>query len=98
LPVAGAAITACNEPASGTITQCSPLAVIYSDSALQNQLASLATGINGCFQFYAPPNLYRIQINEGGSFTTFQNVSLGNVSNPFGNLIISTVSGAFTIN
>src|SRR4029077_19305017 len=70
IPLAGATIRICAMPASGQ--PCSPLAQIYSDSALTQALANPTTtdGL-GNYSFYAAPGKYEIEIS-GPSITTKQ--------------------------
>ena len=70
VPLAGASIRVCSMPASGQ--PCSPLAQIYSDSALTQALANPTTtdGLGNYF-FYAAPGKYMIEVS-GPSITTKQ--------------------------
>ena len=78
IPLAGAAIRVCAMPASGQ--PCTPLAQIYSDSALTQALANPTTtdGL-GNYSFYAAPGKYEIEVS-GPGITTKQlpNVILPN--------------------
>src|SRR6266852_6201684 len=62
IPLAGATIRVCAMPASGQ--PCTPLALIYSDSALTQALANPTTtdGLGNYF-FYAAPGKYEIEIS-----------------------------------
>src|ERR1043166_3885413 len=68
VPLAGATIRVCAMPASGQ--PCSPLAQIYSDSALTQALANPTTtdGL-GNYIFYAAPGKYEIEISGPGITT-----------------------------
>ncbi|HEY6206822.1 MAG TPA: hypothetical protein VIW21_11710 [Chthoniobacterales bacterium] len=70
VPLAGAAIRVCTMPAGGQ--PCSPLAQIYSDSALTQALANPTTtdGLGNYF-FYAAPGKYMIEVS-GPAITTKQ--------------------------
>jgi len=78
IPLAGATIRVCAMPASGQ--PCTPLALIYSDSALTQALANPTTtdGL-GNYSFYAAPGKYEIEVS-GPGITTKQlpNVILPN--------------------
>src|SRR5260370_3730855 len=78
IPLAGATARVCAMPASGP--PCTPLALIYSDSALTQALANPTTtdGLGNYF-FYAAPGKYEIEIS-GPAITTKQipNVILPN--------------------
>lgn len=68
LPLAGAAIRVCAMPASGQ--PCTPLAQIYSDSALAQALANPTTSDGmGNYHFYAAPGKYMIEISGPGIVT-----------------------------
>src|SRR5882724_1395406 len=69
-PLAGATIRVCAMPAAGQ--PCTPLALIYSDSALTQALANPTTtdGL-GNYRFYAAPVKYMIEI-AGPGITTKQ--------------------------
>jgi hypothetical protein len=95
IPLSGATIRVCSMPASGQ--PCSPLAQIYSDSALTQALANPTTtdGLGNYF-FYAAPGKYMIEVS-GPGITTKQipNVILPNdPSTP----TFSTVSSTGAIN
>jgi hypothetical protein len=78
VPLAGATVRVCAMPAAGQ--PCTPLALIYSDSALTQALANPTTtdGLGNYF-FYAAPGKYEIEIS-GPQITTKQipNVILPN--------------------
>src|ERR1700760_3193290 len=83
IPLAGATVRVCSMPASGQ--PCTPLAQIYSDSALTQAIANPPTidGL-GNYSFYAAPGQYEIEIS-GPGITTRQtpNVILpGDPANP----------------
>src|SRR6266404_4882703 len=100
IPLAGATIRICAMPASGQ--PCSPLAQIYSDSALTQALANPTTtdGL-GNYSFYAAPVKYEIEIS-GPGITTKQlpNIILPNdPSSPtFSNINSSGAISAFSLN
>src|SRR6266436_3604505 len=68
IPLAGATIRVCAMPASGQ--PCTPLALIYSDSALTQALANPTTtdGL-GNYSFYAAPGKYEIEVSGPGIST-----------------------------
>jgi hypothetical protein len=77
-PLAGATVRVCTMPATGQ--PCTPLALIYSDSALTQALANPTTSDGlGNYFFYAAPGKYMIEIS-GPGITTKQipNVILPN--------------------
>ncbi len=70
LPVAGASVAVCTQPANTSTTPCSPLALIYSDPALTQALANPTTSDGlGNYFFYAAPGRYTIQIYGTGLTT-----------------------------
>jgi hypothetical protein len=100
IPLAGATIRVCAMPASGQ--PCTPLALIYSDSALTQAIANPTTtdGLGNYF-FYATPGKYEIEIS-GPGITTKQlaNVILPNdPSSPtFSSVNSSGAISAFSLN
>jgi hypothetical protein len=68
VPLAGAAVRVCAMPAAGQ--PCTPLAQIYSDSALTQALANPTTtdGL-GNYNFYAAPGKYMLEISGPGITT-----------------------------
>jgi hypothetical protein len=67
-PLAGATVRVCSMPTSGQ--PCTPLAQIYSDSALTQALANpTATDGLGNYFFYAAPGKYMIEISGPGITT-----------------------------
>ncbi len=69
-PLGGASVAICTQPAVTTTTPCSPLATLYSNSALTQALANpLTTDGLGNYVFYAAPGKYTIQI-YGANLTT----------------------------
>jgi len=69
-PIAGVSVAICTEPATTTSAPCSPLAALYSDSALTHTLANpLATDGLGNYFFYAAPGKYTIEIYGPGVTT-----------------------------
>src|SRR5258708_3365525 len=100
VPLAGAAIRVCAMPASGQ--PCTPLALIYSDTALTQALANPTTSDGlGNYFFYAAPGKYEIEIS-GPGITTKQlpNIILPNdPSSPtFSSLSSSGAISAFSLN
>ncbi len=67
VPVAGASVAVCTQPANTSTAPCSPLALIYSDPGLTQALANPTTsdGLRNYF-FYASPGRYTIQIYGPG--------------------------------
>src|SRR5271157_5172013 len=68
VPLAGATVRVCVMPATGQ--PCTPLALIYSDSALTQALANPTTtdGL-GNYSFYAAPGKYEIEVSGPGITT-----------------------------
>lgn len=68
VPLAGAAVRVCSTPSTGQ--PCTPLAQIYSDSALTQALANPTTtdGL-GNYYFYAAPGQYMIEVSGPGITT-----------------------------
>src|SRR5713226_10784 len=108
IPLAGASIRVCTMPASGQ--PCTPLAQIYSDSALTQALANPTTtdGMGNYF-FYAAPGKYMIEVSGPGIITKqIPNVILPNdPSSPTFSSVSSTgaisafslsLSGNLTVN
>lgn len=103
VPLAGATIRVCAMPATGQ--PCTPLALIYSDSALTQALSNPTTSDGlGNYFFYAAPGKYEIEIS-GPAITTKQipNVILPNdpASPTFSGGISAfslTLSGNLTVN
>src|SRR6266853_4582197 len=100
VPLSGATIRVCTMPASGQ--PCTPLAQIYSDTALTQALANPTTSDGmGNYFFYAAPGKYKIEIS-GPAITTKQlaNVILPNdPSSPtFSSLSSSGAISAFSLN
>src|SRR5882724_7758982 len=102
-PLAGASIRVCTMPASGQ--PCTPLAQIYSDSALTQALANPTTtdGMGNYF-FYAAPGKYMVEVSGSGIITKqIPNVILPNdpASPTFSgavNAFSLTLSGNLTVN
>src|SRR5467141_1533195 len=100
VPLAGATVRVCAMPASGQ--PCTPLALIYSDTALTQALANPTTsdGVGNYF-FYAAPGKYEIEVS-GPGITTKQlaNVILPNdPSSPtFSSVNSSGAISAFSLN
>jgi hypothetical protein len=70
-PVAGASVAICTQPANTTTAPCSPLADIFSDPALTQQLANpTKTDGLGNYHFYASPGKYTVQVFGPGLTTT----------------------------
>src|SRR5260370_17677300 len=100
IPLAGATIRVCAMPASGQ--PCTPLALIYSDSALTQALANPTTtdGLGNYF-FYAAPGKYEIEVSGPGIPTKAPaNVILPNdPSSPtFSSVNSSGAISAFSLN
>src|SRR5579863_2558550 len=108
IPLSGASIRVCTMPASGQ--PCTPLANIYSDSALTQALANPTTtdGLGNYF-FYAAPGKYMIEVSGPGITTkqipnvilpndpstpTFSSVSSTGAINAFS----LTLTGNLTVN
>src|SRR6266852_2786797 len=100
IPLAGATIRVCAMPASGQ--PCSPLALIYSDSALTQALTNPTTtdGL-GNYSFYAAPGKYEIEVSGPGiTVKQLPNVILPNdPSSPtFSSVSSSGSISAFSLN
>src|SRR5277367_3173016 len=95
VPLAGATVRVCASPATGQ--PCSPLAQIFSDSALTQALANPTTtdGMGNYF-FYAVPGTYEIEIS-GPQITTKQIPDVILPSNPASPTFTGTIS-AFSLN
>jgi hypothetical protein len=95
VPLAGATVRVCASPATGQ--PCSPLAQIFSDSALTQALANPTTtdGMGNYF-FYAVPGTYEIEIS-GPQITTKQIPDVILPSNPANPTFTGTIS-AFSLN
>ena len=95
VPLAGATIRVCAMPASGQ--PCSPLALIYSDSALTQALANPTTSDGlGNYFFYAAPGKYEIEIS-GPGITTKQIPNVILPSDPTAPSFTGAIS-AFSLN
>ncbi|MGB6874954.1 MAG: carboxypeptidase-like regulatory domain-containing protein [Candidatus Acidiferrales bacterium] len=73
IPVAGATIVVCTQPANVTVTPCTPLANLYTDTTLTTPSANPLTSDGlGNFHFYAAPGLYTVQVYGPGinTYTT----------------------------
>jgi hypothetical protein len=100
IPLAGATIRVCAMPASGQ--PCTPLAQIYSDSALTQALTNPTTtdGL-GNYSFYAAPGKYEIEVSGPGiTVKQLPNVILPNdPSSPtFSSVSSSGAISAFSLN
>jgi hypothetical protein len=95
IPLAGASVRVCAMPATGQ--PCTPLANIYSDSALTQALANPTTtdGMGNYF-FYAAPGNYELEIS-GPQITTKQIPDVILPSNPASPSFTGTIS-AFSLN
>src|SRR5262249_34978932 len=95
VPLSGATVRVCSMPATGQ--PCTPLAQIYSDSALTQAIANpTSTDGLGNYSFYAAPGKYMIEVS-GPGITTKQipNVILpGDPASP----IFTGPLGAFSLN
>ena len=95
VPLAGASIRVCAMPASGQ--PCTPLAQIYSDSALTQALANpTSTDGLGNYFFYAAPGKYMIEVS-GPSITTKQIPNVILPSDPSSPVFTGPIS-AFSLN
>ncbi len=69
-PVAGATVAVCTQPANTSTKPCTPLANLYSNSALTLPIANPITADGlGNYHFYAAPGKYTLQIS-GSQLTT----------------------------
>ncbi|MGO9642018.1 MAG: hypothetical protein ACLP1Y_12025 [Candidatus Acidiferrales bacterium] len=69
-PLGGASVAICTQPAVITTAPCSPLATLYSNSALTQALANpLTTDGLGNYSFYAAPGKYTVQVYGPGLTT-----------------------------
>ncbi|GAC1626563.1 MAG: hypothetical protein NVS9B13_23000 [Candidatus Acidiferrum sp.] len=95
VPLAGATVRVCAMPATGQ--PCTPLALIYSDSALTQALANPTTSDGlGNYFFYAAPGKYEIEIS-GPGITTKQIPNVILPSDPSSPTFTGAVS-AFSLN
>jgi hypothetical protein len=95
IPLAGATVRVCAMPASGQ--PCSPLALIYSDSALTQALANpTSTDGLGNYFFYATPGKYMLEIS-GPGITTKQIPNVILPSDPTNPSFAGAIS-AFSLN
>lgn len=87
----GSTVRVCTQPASGT--PCTPLANIYSDSALTQQITNpFPTDSNGNYFFYALPGIYDIQVTPiGGSTQNFPDQVLFSSSNAASGFFVKSV-------
>ena len=70
-PVAGATVAVCTQPANTTTKPCTPLASLYSNSALTLSIANPITADGlGNYHFYAAPGKYTLQISGSQLSTT----------------------------
>ncbi|HEV2615625.1 MAG TPA: carboxypeptidase-like regulatory domain-containing protein, partial [Candidatus Acidoferrales bacterium] len=70
IPVAGATVVVCAQPANVTITPCTPLANLYTDATLTTPAANPLTSDGlGNFHFYAAPGMYTVQVYGPGIHT-----------------------------
>jgi hypothetical protein len=70
IPVAGATIVVCAQPANVTITPCTPLANLYTDATLTAPAPNPLTSDGlGNFHFYAAPGMYTMQVYGAGIHT-----------------------------
>lgn len=99
--VPAASIRVCTEPATGT--PCTPLATIYSDPQLQNQLPNpFPANSQGFYTFYAGTGVYHVQVSGPNvAVTDIPYIYLGNAAPPlpFDNMTFSAMpvfnAGAF---
>lgn len=70
-PVSGATVVVCTQPANVTVTPCTPLANLYTDTTLTTPSANpLTTDGLGNYHFYAAPGMYTVQV-YGPSVNTY---------------------------
>ncbi|HET6199779.1 MAG TPA: carboxypeptidase-like regulatory domain-containing protein [Candidatus Acidoferrales bacterium] len=73
IPVAGATIVVCTQPANVTVTPCTPLANLFTDATLTVPAPNPLTSDGlGNFHFYAAPGMYTVQVYGAGiqTYTT----------------------------
>lgn len=102
IPASGATIVVCTQPANATVTPCTPLANLYTDTTLATPAPNpLASDGLGNFHFYAAPGLYTLQVFGPGINTyTMPDVLLPiNPSNAqFGSITATNAINALTLN
>jgi hypothetical protein len=96
IPVAGATIVVCTQPANVTIAPCTPLANLYTDTTLTTPAPNpLTTDGLGNFYFYAAPGLYTVQV-YGPSINTYTTPEVLLPANPtnaqFGSITALTLN------
>lgn len=70
IPVAGATIVVCTQPANVTVTPCTPLANLFTDATLTVPAPNPLTSDGlGNFHFYAAPGVYTMQVYGAGIHT-----------------------------
>jgi len=72
-PVAGATVVVCAQPANVTVTPCTPLANLYTDTTLTTAAPNPVTSDGlGKYHFYAAPGSYTVQVYGPGinTYTT----------------------------
>ncbi len=101
IPVAGATIVVCTQPANVTITPCTPLANLYTDTTLTTPAANPLTSDGlGNFHFYAAPGEYTVQVYGPGinTYTTPDVLLPANPSNAqFGSISATNAISALTL-
>ena len=102
IPVAGATIVVCTQPANVTVTPCTPLANLYTDTTLATPAPNpLSSDGLGNFHFYAAPGTYTVQVYGPGinTYTSPDVLLPANPSNAqFGSITATnaTVTGTLT--
>jgi hypothetical protein len=100
-PVAGATIVVCTQPANVTITPCTPLANLYTDTTLAMPAPNPLTADGlGNYHFYAAPGLYTVQVYGPGinTYTTPDTLLPANPSNAqFGTITATSAISALTL-
>lgn len=102
IPVSSATIVVCTQPANVTVTPCTPLGNLYTDTTLTTPAPNPLTSDGlGNFHFYAAPGLYTLQVFGPGINTyTMPDVLLPiNPSNAqFGSITATNAINALTLN
>jgi hypothetical protein len=102
VPVAGATIVVCTQPANVTIAPCTPLANLYTDSTLTTPAPNPLTSDGlGNYYFYAAPGTYTVQVYGPGinTYTTPDVLLPANPTNAqFGTITATSGISALTLN
>ena len=101
IPVAGATVVVCTQPANVTITPCTPLANLFTDASLTIPAPNPLTSDGlGNFHFYAAPGLYTVQV-YGPGINTYTTPDVLLPTNPgnaqFGNITATNGITALTL-